>query len=122
MNFFIKQNSEEPSLKLRLIDDGKSDKSNFIDLLSDSVITFDMVDPKTGEPILFDGECFVSNTMTKFKHSSYDYCIVYKFTKDDTQRKGIFEGTITVKFTDTLTDSERLLLLPITEKLYIHVI
>lgn len=122
MNFYIKQNSEEPSLKLKLIDDGKSDKSNFTDILTDSTITFDMVDSKTGEPILFDGECFVSNSLQKFSHTSYDYCIVYKFNKEDTRKKGVYEGTIRVKFNDSVTESDRLLILPISEKLYIHVI
>ena len=46
MEFFIRQGSTDPILKMRLIDDGKNDKSSFNDLLENSDITFEMVDHK----------------------------------------------------------------------------
>ena len=42
MEFFIRQGATEPILKMRLIDDGKNDKSSFNDMLENSDITFEM--------------------------------------------------------------------------------
>jgi hypothetical protein len=36
MEFFIRQGASDPILKLRMIDDGKNDKSSFNDLLETS--------------------------------------------------------------------------------------
>ena len=49
MEFFIRQGASEPILKLRMIDDGKNDKSSFNDMLENSDITFEMFDVKTEE-------------------------------------------------------------------------
>ena len=49
MEFFIRQGATEPILKMRLIDDGKNDKSSFNDMLENSDITFEMFDVKTEE-------------------------------------------------------------------------
>ena len=52
MEFYIRQGSTDPILKMRLIDDGKNDKSSFNDLLESADITFEMSDVKTGEPVI----------------------------------------------------------------------
>ena len=43
MEFFIRQGASDPILKMRMIDDGKNDKSSFNDLLENAEITFEMV-------------------------------------------------------------------------------
>ena len=50
MEFFIRQGATDPILKMRLIDDGKNDKSSFNDMLeSGTTITFEMFDVNTNE-------------------------------------------------------------------------
>ena len=55
MEFFIRQGATDPILKLRLIDDGKNDKSSFNDMLENSDITFEMFDVKTEEYHILNG-------------------------------------------------------------------
>ena len=57
MDFFIRQGATDPILKMRLIDDGKNDKSSFNDLLENSNITFEMSDTKTGIPFILNPSC-----------------------------------------------------------------
>ena len=49
MEFQIRQGATEPVLKLRMIQDGKNDKSSFNEQLENASITFEMIDTKTGE-------------------------------------------------------------------------
>jgi hypothetical protein len=58
MEFFIRQGATDPILKMRLIDDGKNDKSSFNDLLENSDITFEMYDVKTGNPVILNANCY----------------------------------------------------------------
>ena len=55
MEFFIRQGATDPILKMRMIDDGKNDKSSFNDMLaSGATITFEMSDVTTGEPMVLE--------------------------------------------------------------------
>ena len=54
MDFFIRQGATDPILKLRLVDDGKNDKSSFNEMLENSSITFDMIDVKTNDPVILN--------------------------------------------------------------------
>ncbi len=121
MEFFIRQGASDPILKLRLIDDGKNDKSSFNDTLETAIITFDMFDTKTGEPVLLDEQCNIT-TRTKLYHQTTDeYYIVYRFTEEQTSQIGKFEGRVNVQFTDGLGGLMSKLILPIKEKLYINI-
>jgi hypothetical protein len=121
MEFFIRQGASDPILKLRLIDDGKNDKSSFNDTLETAIITFDMFDTKTGEPVLLDEPCNIT-TRTKLYHQTTDeYYIVYRFTEEQTSQIGKFEGRVNVQFTDGLGGLMSKLILPIKEKLYINI-
>ncbi len=76
MEFFIRQGASDPILKMKLIDDGKNDKSGFNDLLESCDITFDMYDAKTGEPEILNSDCliFVNNEVEqKFKEYEKKY-------------------------------------------------
>jgi hypothetical protein len=121
MEFFIRQGASDPILKLRLIDDGKNDKSSFNDTLETAVITFDMFNTKTGEPVLLDEPCNIT-TRTKLYHQTTDeYYIAYRFTEQQTSQIGKFEGRVNVQFTDGLGTSLSKLILPIKEKLFINI-
>jgi len=117
MEFFIRQSSTKPVLKLKLIDDGKNDKSSFNDLLETSTITFDMIDVKNGEHQILNAPCNITTLTKKFNYTTDEYYIIYQFTESDTSLKGRFEGIVTIVFEDN-----NKLIVPIREKLYINVI
>lgn len=117
MEFFIRQTSTKPILKLRLIDDGKNDKSLFNDLLETATITFEMFDVKTGEPQVLNSTCYITTRTKKYNFTTDEYYITYQFTENDTSVKGRYEGIITILFADN-----NKLIVPIKEKLYINVI
>ena len=122
MEFFIRQNATEPVLKLKLIDDGKNDKSLYNDLLERSLITFEMFDVKTGEHQVLNSPCDIVLRTKKYSQTTDEYYIVYKFNEIDTSVKGKFEGIITIQFLDTDQNPTTKLIVPIKEKLYINVI
>jgi hypothetical protein len=117
MEFYIRQGSTDPILKMKMIDDGKNDKSSFNDLLESATITFEMVDSKTDEYIILDSPCQISTKTTKFNYSTDEYFITYRFTKEQTSNVGRFEGKINITFADN-----NLLIVPIKEKLFINII
>jgi len=117
MEFFIRQNSTEPSLKLRLIDDGKNDKSSFNDLLETSTITFEMFDVKTNEYVIIDSPCLLTTRTKKYNQTTDEYYILHKFNSTHTINKGRFEGKVTITF-----ENNDILIVPIKEKLYINII
>lgn len=117
MEFFIRQFSTKPILKLRLIDDGKNDKSSFNDLLETATITFEMSDVKTGDAQILNAPCYITTRTKKYHQTTDEYYITYQFTESDTSVKGRFEGVVTILFADN-----NKLILPIKEKLYINIV
>jgi hypothetical protein len=122
MEFFIRQGSNEPILKLKLIDDGKNDLSSFNDRLENSVITFEMSDIVTEAPQVLNGQCLLTNKIQLYNQTTPEYYITYRFSSDDTSVKGKYEGIITIQFLDTNSNPTTKLILPINEKLYINVV
>ena len=121
MEFNIRQGATSPLLKLRLVDDGKNDKSSFNDALENSIITFNMYDYKTGEPQVLNGECFITSRTKKYDQTTDEYYIIYKFKEDDTSKIGKFEAMITIDFLNDNQDPDSKLILPLKEKLFINV-
>lgn len=122
MEFFIRQGATDPILKLRLIDDGKNDKSSFNDLLENSDITFEMFDVETEQYQVLNGECFLTTRTKKYDQTTDEYYITYRFTELNTSQKGRFEGIINIQFLDTNSNPTNKLIVPIKEKLFINVI
>lgn len=122
MNFYIRQGATDPILKLRLVDDGKNDKSSFNEMLENSSITFDMIDIKTNEPVLLNEACSLATRTKKFDNISDEYYIVYRFTEDGTSTPGKYEGIVTIQFLDINSKPLSKLIVPIKEKLYINII
>lgn len=122
MEFFIRQGSTDPILKLRLIDDGKNDKSSFNESLLNSVITFEMFDVKTEEYNILNAECSITNRIKKYSQTTDEYYIIYRFTEEQTSKKGRFEGVVTIQFLDTNQNPTNKLILPIQEKLFINIV
>jgi hypothetical protein len=122
MEFFIRQGATEPILKMRLVDDGKNDKSSLNDLLENSDISFEMYDHKTGEPSILNGEGLLTTRTKKYDQTTDEYYITYRFTEEQTKTPGKYEGKVTVQFLDTNSNPTTKLILPIKEKLFINII
>ncbi len=117
MEFFIRQHSIEPILKMQLVQDGRNDFKNFHDKLSNSSIYFSMKDEKTGVPKVVNRSAgIVAKTPTSV-NSPTEYYVFYKWTKKDVRNTGRFEGQFVIYFHDD--DSE--LIVPIRENLYINI-
>ena len=121
MEFFIRQNSTTPILKLQLIDDGKNDISSFNDQLENAVITFEMSDSVTDEPFVLNGQCNITMRNQKYNQTTTEYYIIYNFTSDQTARVGKYEGKVNIQFRDTDLNPTNTLILPVREKLYINI-
>ena len=121
MEFFIRQGATDPILKMRLIDDGKNDKSSFNDMLENSDITFEMFDVKTGEPVVLNSECLLTTRTKKYDQTTDEYYITHRFTEENTSQIGKFEGRITVQFLDTNSNPTTKLILPVKEKMFINI-
>jgi hypothetical protein len=122
MEFYIRQGATDPILKLRLIDDGKNDKSSINDLLENADITFDMYEFNTENPILLNETCNITTRTKKFQNTTDEYYITYRFTETQTSEKGRYEGRVTIQFLDTDQNPTTKLILPIREKLFINII
>jgi hypothetical protein len=122
MEFFIRQGATDPILKMRLIDDGKNDKSSLNDLLENSNITFEMFDVETEQYHILNGMCQLTNRIKKYDQTTDEYYITYRFTEEGTSVKGRFEGMITIQFLDINSNPTNKLIVPIGEKLFINVI
>jgi hypothetical protein len=122
MEFFIRQGSSDPILKMRMIDDGKNDKSSFNTLLETGAdITFEMSDVTTGQPMVLGSECLLTNRTKKYKQTTDEYYITYRFTEQQTSEIGRFEGKVNIQFKDVDGDPTTKLILPIKERLYINI-
>jgi hypothetical protein len=122
MEFYIRQGATDPILKLRLIDDGKNDKSSINDLLENADITFDMYELNTENPILLNETCNITTRTKKFQNTTDEYYITYRFTETQTSEKGRYEGRVTIQFLNTDQNPTTKLILPIREKLFINII
>lgn len=122
MEFFIRQGASDPILKMRLIDDGKNDKSSFNDLLENSEITFEMYDHKTGDAEILNGVALITTRTKKYHQTTDEYYITYRFTEAQTQKAGKYEGKFIIQFLDTNSNPTTKLIAPVKEKLYINII
>lgn len=121
MEFFIRQGASEPILKLKLIDDGKNDKSSFNDALELCDITFDMYDVITGEPEILNSDCQITTRDKKYNQTTDEYYIVHRFTESQTAKPGKYEGKVTIQFLNTNLSPTTKLILPVKEKLFITI-
>lgn len=122
MEFFIRQGATDPILKVRLVDDGKNDKSSFNDLLENSDITFEMFDVTTQQYQVLNGECILTTRTKKYDQTTDEYYITYRFTEQNTSLKGRYEGLINIQFLDTSSNPTNKLIVPVKEKLFINIV
>lgn len=117
MEFFIRQNSELPILKMQVVRDGRTNAWRLFDEdLDNATIRFSMKDEATGIPkILMNNAYIVSKTATNID-APVEYYIYYKWSGRDTKKKGRFIGEFSV------INSMGELIAPIREVLYINII
>lgn len=122
MNFFIKQNSELPILKMEVINDGRNTYQKYNESIQDATITFSMVNVDTGVIKISNAPCYIKRKDNN--GCSDEYLICYNWKKRDTKDVGTYEGTFNIHFNGNLT-SENMsypqgnLIMPICEKLFI---
>lgn len=121
MEFHIRQGASDPILKLRMVQDGKNDKSSFNELIETADIRFEMVDTKTGEYEIVGSECGLTLRTKLYNQTTDEVYIVHRFTEEQTSRPGKYEGKVIVQFRDTDLNPTNKLILPIREKLYINI-
>ena len=121
MDFYIRQGATDPIIKMRLVDDGKNDKSSFNELLTTSEITFEMSDTKTGIPVILNEPASLALRVKKYNQTTDEYYIVYRFTEEQTALTGKYEGKFTIQFLENGIPSNKLIV-PIRDRLWIHIV
>jgi hypothetical protein len=117
MEFFIRQHSELPILKMEVVNDGRTDSwKTFNKELVNAVIRFSMRDESTGiNKIIMNNGFIVEKTNVPLT-SPKEYYICYKWSQRDTSKKGRYLG----EFTIVTPRGE--LIAPIRENLFINIV
>lgn len=120
MDFFIAKNSTLPILKMKLYSDGVLDYQKFNDLLTNAVATFSMINIDNGVYKIANCEAeIIVNTIENTNDVRYEYFIVYNWTEKNSNSVGSYLGEFKIDF---FGENEcHSLIVPIKEKLYIHV-
>ena len=92
MNFTIAQNSNLPILKLQVVKDGIEDYNSMMEFIERSSIFFSMVDTLTGIPKIYSKTARFVEKLGLDPNASPEYYVYYKFTTQDTNRVGRYEG------------------------------
>ena len=117
MEFFIKQNTDLPVLKMEFINDGRTNSfKNLNDEIVNAKIRFSMIDESTNQRIVYMENAYLADRIKNNPESEDYYYIFYKWKKSDTRKKGRFLGEFSI-----VTESGELIT-PIRENLYINVI
>jgi hypothetical protein len=122
MDFYIRQGATDPILKLKVIDDGRNDRTSINDLLESSSIFFNMYDIKSNKAIILNDRCSLAIRRERLNQEIKEYCITYQFTEEGTAIAGRYEGIVTIEFLDTDLNINSKLIVPIREKLFINII
>jgi len=116
MEFTIAKNSTLPILKLQVVKDGIQNYDSMMEFIERSSIFFSMVNVKNGlSKIYLKPASFVEKTEVN-SNSSPEYYVYYKFTEENTNEVGRYEGQFL--FINELGT----LILPIRSSLYINVV
>ena len=117
MEFFIKQNSELPILKMQVVRDGRTDAYKIFDAdLDTATMRFSMKNEKNGIPKILMENAYITEKSQLNPTSPYEYYIYYKWSKKDTSVKGRFIGEFHIH------NSMGKVIAPIRENLYINII
>lgn len=115
MDFHIRKNATLPTLKVKVVKDGRSDFVNLYDYLNQSTITFSMTDVVTNLPKIVSAPCTTQLLENPIDNTT-EYFINYQFTERETKEEGRFKATFLIE------NSQGDLILPLTEELYINIL
>ena len=117
MEFFIRQDSDLPILKMAAVRDGRDNSWQIFDEeLENATIRFSMIEESTGIPKILMGNAYIVEKTAVEVDSVKEYYIYYKWDSRDTKRAGRFIG----EFSVVLQNGE--LISPIRENLYINIV
>ena len=120
--FYIKQNSTLPSIRMELIEDGKSDFNKFHECIQAADITFTMVNVDTNVTKIAKGKAYTK--LREIDSCVEEYVICYDWKARDTKECGTYKGTFEITFNPQLKNDNYsypngVLNMPIRESLYI---
>ena len=124
--FRIRQNSELPTLRMELVNDGKYDylkRSTFNYAIQNADIYFNMSDERG---VLKISKAPANIVLCKDCTCEENYAIEYKWTKRDTKNKGKYKGWFEIIFGDDIYKEDMefpkgTLIMPIEEELLIYI-
>lgn len=124
LEFYINQNSTNPSLRVELIKDGRYTFNKFNNAIQDSVVTFSMRDRETG--ILKISEAPVNILESAEAGCEEKFILEYKWKPRDVKNKGIYQGWFNIKYNGDIYEAgvdypDGNLIVPIQEDLIIYV-
>lgn len=123
MDFYIKQGSLLPILRMDLIEDGRHDYNKFFELLENSKITFTMVNKETGVTKVAKAPAYIK--LREDGGCVDQYCICFDWRKHDTKEAGTYVGQFNIDFGEVKNDEydypKGNLIVPIREDLIITI-
>jgi hypothetical protein len=117
VEFFIKQNTTLPIVKMDVVFDGRTDAGEeFYSVLDNATLRFSMISEDTGIPKISMKQAYIVAKDKRNPDAPWEYYIYYKWGAKDTNIKGRFLG----QFLVVLESGE--LISPFRENLYINII
>lgn len=118
MDFSINKNATLPILKLELINDGRNGYKKFHEMIQNSNIRFCMTELSTGVKFVGNKEALCIVKESDNDSIDEEYYIGYQFSPKETKKPGTFIGEFTIDF----LDGSGILIVPIREELFIHIL
>jgi len=115
MEFFIRQNSTLPIIKVQIIKDGRVDFREFDNLTNTSTITFSMWDEETGRYYIVNKPASVMLKEGNGDSPETEYYVYYQLTSHETRKPSRYVGEFKI------TNEQGEIILPLREKLFISV-
>jgi hypothetical protein len=116
MDFIINKNATLPIMKFDVIQDGRNDMGKIYELIQNSNVYFSMSELETGVKVIGRKSALI---LPKESTCGDDeYYIGYQFSEKETKKPGIYVGTFTIEF----LDGTGTLIVPIRERLLVHVL
>tara|TARA_R110002110_G_scaffold147315_1_gene337835 strand:+ start:11079 stop:11408 length:330 start_codon:yes stop_codon:yes gene_type:complete len=105
---------------MKVVNDGRSDYQKFHEEIQNAVIRFSMYDPDNDVYRIGRSTASVvrRSTLNPLITDRDEYYVVYEFTAADTSQAGTFQGEFRIDFLDECG----ILIAPIRDELYIHIL
>jgi len=117
MDFYIRKNSTEPIIKMKVIQDGRNDFQNLHDQLANSSIKFSMRDVSTGIYKILNKSGSIVSVANIDENAPIEYYIYYRWKDGDTAKPGRYQGEFSIYLNDDCAE----LIVPIREELFINI-